>query len=137
MELSVVLVAPVAATRVNKLQHIAALARQRWFRFLVAGTANTLVSQGVLLGVLPVIAATLLSQLLHAGCAYLTSARAVFGCSGSPLRYGLVVALSWLLQWQTLAGLLRAGLPRVQAVALLVPVLALTSYGLQRRLVFQ
>ena len=119
---------------------MAALARQRWFRFVVAGTANTLVSQGallVLLGVLPVIAATLLSQLLHAGCGYLTSARAVFGCSGSPLRYGLVVALSWLLQWQALAGLLRAGLPRGQAVALLVPVLALTSYGLQRRLVFR
>ncbi len=123
-----------------KLQHIAALARQRWFLFVVAGTANTLVSQGVLpvlLGVLPVITATLLSQLLHAGCGYLTSARAVFGCSGSPQRYALVVALSWLLQWQALAGLLRARLPRGQAVALLVPVLALTSYGLQRRLVFR
>ena len=47
------------------------------------------------------------------------------------------VALSWLLQWQALAGLLRAGLPRSQAVALLVPVLALTSYGLQKRLVFR
>ena len=103
------------------MHHIAALGRrQRWFRFVVAGTANTLVS-----------------QLLHAGCGYLTIARGVFGCSGSPQRYVLGVALSWLLQWQALAGLLRAGLPRSQAVALLVPVLAITSYGLQKRLVFR
>ena len=48
-----------------------------------------------------------------------------------------MVAVCWLLQWQALAGLLRAGLPRTLAVALLVPVLAFTSYGLQRRLVFR
>lgn len=107
---------------------------------MLTGTANTLVSQTaliLLLGVLPVIATTLLSQLLHAGCGYLTSARSVFGCSGSPQRYVLVVALSWLLQWQALASLLRAGLLRSQAVVLLVPVLAITSYGLQRRLVLR
>ncbi|WP_231856332.1 GtrA family protein [Synechococcus sp. MIT S9508] len=122
------------------MQHIAALGRQRRFRFVVAGTANTLVSQGallVLLGALPVISATLLSQLLHAGCSYLTSARAVFGCSGSPQLYVLVVTLSWLMQWQALAVLLRAELQRSHAVAMLVPVLALTSYSLQRRLVFR
>ncbi len=107
---------------------------------MLTGTGNTLLSQGallLLLGVLPVLVATLLSQLLHAGCGYLTSSRAVFGCNGSPWRYAVVVALSWLLQWQALAGLLRAGLPRAQAVALLVPVLALSSYQMQRRLVFR
>ena len=75
---------------VIKLQHIAAQGRQRWFRFVVAGTAITLVSQGalrVLLGVLPVIAATLLRKLLCAGCGYLTSARAVYSCSGIPQGY--------------------------------------------------
>jgi len=42
-----------------------------------------------------------------------------------------VVALSWLLQLRVLASLLRAGLPRPQAVVLLVPLLALSFYGLQ------
>lgn len=118
----------------------ASIINQRWFRFALAGTGNTLVSQALLLlllGVIPVAAATLVSQIVHACCGYLTSAKAVFGRAGSPWRYGAVVAMSWLLQWQALAGLLRAGLPRTLAVALLVPVLALTSYGLQRRLVFR
>lgn len=48
-----------------------------------------------------------------------------------------MVALSWLLQGQALAGLLRTGLPQTQAVVVLVPMLALISYGLQRRLVFR
>ena len=113
---------------------------QRWFRFALAGTGNTLLSQALLvllLGVIPVGAATLVSQVVHACCGYLTSAKAVFGRAGSPWRYGAMVAVCWLLQWQALAGLLRAGLPRTLAVALLVPVLAFTSYGLQRRLVFR
>lgn len=118
----------------------ALLTSQRWFRFVVAGTGNTLLSQALLvllLGVIPVAAATLVSQMVHACCGYLTSAKAVFKRVGTPWRYWAVVAMSWLLQWQALASLLRAGLPRTLAVALLVPVLALTSYGLQRRLVFR
>ena len=118
----------------------ALLTSQRWFRFVVAGAGNTLLSQALLvllLGVIPVGAATLVSQVLHACCGYLTSAKAVFKRVGSPWRYGAMVAVCWLLQWQALAGLLRAGLPRTLAVAMLVPVLALTSYGLQRRLVFR
>ena len=118
----------------------APLTCQRWFRFALAGAGNTLLSQALLvllLGVIPVGAATLVSQVVHACCGYLTSAKAVFGRAGSPWRYGAMVAVCWLLQWQALAGLLRAGVPRALAVAVLVPVLAFTSYGLQRRLVFR
>ena len=91
-----------------------------WRRLVFSGLANTL-----------------LGQLLHAGCGYFTSARAVFRCKGSPWRYSVVVALSWLLQWHALVNLLRAGLPRPQAVAFLMPLMALTAYGMQMRLVFR
>ena len=42
-----------------------------------------------------------------------------------------VVALRWLLQLRVLASLLLAGLPRAQAVVLMVPLLALSFYRLQ------
>ncbi len=116
------------------------LVKTRWFRFLLAGGTNTVISQSVLLlllGWMPVAAATLLSQLVHGCCGYATSARAVFGCQGSPWRYGALFGLSWLVQWLALAILLEAGLPRLQAVVVLVPVLALSSYVLQRQLVFR
>jgi hypothetical protein len=113
---------------------------QPWLRFLVAGAGTTLISQGlliVLLNVAPVAAAAFLSQLTHATCGYFTSAKAVFGCSGSPWRYGALFGLSWLMQWLALSSLLRNGWPRLYAVAALVPVLAISSYGLQRKLVFR
>jgi len=113
---------------------------QPWLRFLVAGASTTVMSQGLLillLNVAPVAAAAFLSQLAHATCGYFTSAKAVFGCSGSPWRYGTLFGLSWLVQWLALAALLRSGWPRLHAVAALVPVLAISSYALQRKLVFR
>ena len=77
----------------------APLTSQRWFRFALAGAGNTLLSQALLvllLGVIPVGAATLVSQVLHACCGYLTSAKVVFGRAGSPWRYGAIVAVCWL-----------------------------------------
>lgn len=57
----------------------ARLIKQCWIRFAVAGAVNTSVSQGVLLVLLPVIAATLVSQLLQSYCGYLTSGKEVLG----------------------------------------------------------
>jgi putative flippase GtrA len=108
--------------------------------FLLAGGGNTLLSQGLLvllLAWLPVAAATLLSQLVHGCSGYCTSRFGVFRRRGSPWPYAAVVATSWLVQWQALRVLLAAGLNRPMAVAVLVPVLALSSYALQRRLVFR
>ncbi|MBM5796710.1 MAG: hypothetical protein FJ060_00825 [Cyanobacteria bacterium K_Offshore_0m_m2_072] len=116
------------------------LLKQRWLRFVVIGVGNTLVSQGLLvllLAIAPVAAATLISQLVHAWCGYLTSAKAVFGAGGSLWRYGVIVAGSWFVQWQALLMLLGAGIQRVWAVALLVPILAITSYWFQKHLVFR
>ncbi len=113
---------------------------QSWLRFLVAGAGTTLISQGLLIALLnvaPVAAAAFLSQLAHATCGYFTSTKAVFGCSGSPWRYGALFSLSWLVQWLALASLLRSGWPRLYVVAALVPVMAISSYGLQRKLVFR
>lgn len=113
---------------------------QTWLRFLAAGAGTTLMSQVLLillLNVAPVAAAAFLSQLAHATCGYFTSAKAVFRCSGSPWRYGTLFGLSWLVQWLALAALLQNGWPRLHAVAALVPVLAISSYALQRKLVFR
>jgi len=112
---------------------------QPWLRCLLAETGTTVMSQGqliLLLNVAPVASAALLSQLAHATCGTFTTAKAVVGCSGSPWRYGTLFGLSWLVQWLALAALLRSGWPRLHTVAALVPVLAISSYALQRKLVF-
>jgi len=106
----------------------------------VAGAGTTVISQGLLillLNVTPVAAAAFLSQLAHATCGTFTSTKAVCVCSGSPWRYGTLFSLSWVVQWLALAALLRIGWPRLHAVAPLVPVVAISSYALQRKLVFR
>jgi len=119
---------------------VSSLFKQRWLRFVVIGVGITLFSQGLLvllLAIAPVGAATLISQLVHAWCGYLTSAKAVFGTGGNPWRYGVIVAGCWFVQWQALVMLLGAGVQRVWAVALLVPILAITSFCFQKHLVFR
>jgi putative flippase GtrA len=117
-----------------------ALLRQPWLRFLLAGTGNTLLSQGfllVLLGWWSVGGATLASQTLHACCGYWSSRVGVFRRQGKPWAYGLVVLMSWVVQWQALRLLLALGVAKVWAVGLLVGPLAALSYWMQRRVVFR
>jgi putative flippase GtrA len=128
------------ASQTKDMDHQHLVDKHSGLTFVLTGGANTLISQGMLvllLTWLPVGQATLISQILHAGSGYCSSRWAVFQRRGSPLHYGLVVLVSWGVQWQALNALLANGLGRTAAVALLVPPLALWSYVLQRKLVFR
>lgn len=108
--------------------------------FLLAGGTITLLSQGalvVMLVWLPVGAATLISQLLHAFSGYWSSRWGAFQRPGQPVQYALVALSSWLLQWQIIKILLTAGYSDGVAVVLVLPALALWSFVLQRRFVFR
>ena len=120
----------------------APLGRKR--RFLLYGGLNVLITNAalqLLLPLLPIGLATLLSQLINFGLGYVLYGKGVFRVDRlgrrSAAAYGLVSALVWGVNWGGIRLLSGEGVNRNLAALLLVPVLPLISYGLQKRFVFR
>ena len=120
----------------------APLGRKR--RFLLYGGLNVLITNAalqLLLPLLPIGLATLLSQLINFGLGYVLYGKGVFRVDRlgrrSAAAYGLVSALVWGVNWGGIRLLSGEGVNRNLAALLLVPVLPLISYSLQKRFVFR
>lgn len=120
----------------------APLGRKR--RFLLYGGLNVLITNAalqLLLPLLPIGLATLLSQLINFGLGYVLYGKGVFRVDRlgrrSAAAYGLVSALVWGVNWGGIRLLSGEGVNRNLAALLLVPVLPVISFGLQKRFVFR
>jgi len=120
----------------------APLGRKR--RFLLYGGLNVLITNAalqLLLPLLPIGLATLLSQLINFGLGYVLYGKGVFRVDRlgrrSAAAYGLVSALVWGVNWGGIRLLSGEGVNRNLAALLLVPVLPVISFSLQKRFVFR
>jgi putative flippase GtrA len=113
-------------------------------RFLLYGGLNVLITNAalqLLLPLLPIGLATLLSQLINFGLGYVLYGKGVFRVDRlgrrSAAAYGLVSALVWGVNWGGIRLLSGEGVNRNLAALLLVPVLPVISFSLQKRFVFR
>ena len=115
-------------------------------RFGAAGIANVAVTNLVLqvlllVPALPSWLCTLISQLINGTAGYILYGKFVFRATslrrikpGS--RYAIGQLALWLLNWGGLILGERAGLPRSFTAILAIPILAITSYTIQKYWVF-
>lgn len=113
-------------------------------RFLAYGVVNLLLTNLVLQGLLLVVPtglATLFSQLLNLGLGFVLYGKRVFRVTRlrkrSACHYTLLALLLWWANWAGIAALAAQGLQRNLAAVLLVPLLAVISYTIQKLLVFR
>jgi hypothetical protein len=113
-------------------------------RFLFYGLLNVALTNALLqlfLRLLPIGLATLLSQLLNVGLGYVLYGKKVFRVrrfhAASAAAYGFMAVGLWLINWAGIHQLSQWGMGRGVAALLLIPVLALISYGVQKTLVFR
>ena len=118
------------------------LGRKR--RFLLFGSLNVLVTNAclqVLLRIIPIGAATLFSQLINLLLGFVLYGKYVFRVNRltrrSAVLYAIASAIIWLVNWGGILFLARHGVQRNLAALVMMPVLPLISYGMQRRFVFQ
>lgn len=112
-------------------------------RFLFYGLLNVALTNAllqILLRLLSIGLATLLSQFLNVGLGYVLYGKKVFAVkrlhATSAAIYGMMAVGLWLINWAGIHQLSHWGLSRGMAALLLIPVLALISYGVQKTLVF-
>ncbi len=111
-----------------------------FIRFLIAGASNTLISNYILLLLLsfaPIGAATLASQAFHAFGGYLASKYGIFKRKGRPIQYAFLVLFSWINQWFILKIIINLGVRPVFAICIIIPILAITSFLIQKNMIFK
>ena len=113
-------------------------------RFLGYGALNVLATNLVLQGLLLVLGtglATFLSQLLNVGLGFVLYGKRVFRVERlqkrSALSYALMALGLWWCNWAGISLLAGWGLSRNLAALLLIPVLAVLSYTVQKLVVFR
>ena len=121
-----------------------AVGRKR--RFGAAGIANVAVTNLVLqlLLLIPAVPSwlcTLISQLINGTAGYLLYGKFVFRTTSlrdirPGARYAICQLALWLLNWGGLIVGETIGLPRSLAAILAIPILAIMSYTIQKRWVF-
>lgn len=119
-----------------------ALKQQRFLRFLAVGALNTAFGYSVFYGVLAVTgapsAAVAISTVAGVLFNFRSTGALVFGATHSPLltRFVLVYAFIAAVNIGALRGLALAGVPAALGQILLLPLLAVLAYLLQRDFVF-
>ena len=113
-------------------------------RFLGYGALNVLATNLVLQGLLLVLGtglATFLSQLLNVGLGFVLYGKRVFRVDRlqkrSALAYALMALALWWCNWAGISLLAGWGFSRNLAALLLIPVLAVLSYTVQKLVVFR
>jgi hypothetical protein len=112
-------------------------------RFLLYGTLNVLITNTFLQGMLivfPTGAATMFSQLINMSLGYYLYGKGVFQVSRftrrSAVGYILMALFLWWLNWFGIVFLAATGISKNLAALLLIPVLPLISYGIQKLFIF-
>ena len=110
------------------------------FKFIFFGLINTCLSNYLLIfliSFLPIGFATLASQICHALLGYLSNKYGVFKSKGNPRSYALLVISSWVTQWIILKTIINLGLSPKVAIIIVIPILALTSFTIQKTIIFR
>ena len=109
-------------------------------RFVLFGLFNTILSNLLLLlllEILPISISALISQIFHAISGYVFGKFKIFKRYGSPLKFFFLVIFSWSLQWQLIKILKYIGYDNLYSVLMVVPLLAVISYLIQKKLIFK
>ena len=109
-------------------------------KFIFFGLLNTILSNLLLLlllKLLPISISTFISQICHAISAYLFGMVKIFKKYGNPFRFALLVIFSWTFQWQIIKTLNDIGFDNFQSVMIVIPVLAIISYLIQKVFIFK
>jgi hypothetical protein len=91
----------------------------------------------IIINYVPLVFATLLSSIMHLFLAYIFGVSKIFKKFASPFKFSIFYLFAWLLQWFLLSILLKFGLSKELSIILLIPVLALNSFFLQKKFVFK
>ena len=113
-------------------------------RFLLYGSLNVFVTnislQGMLI-ILPIGASTMFSQLINMSLGYYLYGKGVFQVSRftrrSAVGYIAMALFLWWLNWLGIVFLVATGISKNLAALLLIPVLPLISYGIQKIFIFR
>ena len=111
-----------------------------FFKFIFFGLINTFLSNYLLLFLIsfsPLGFASFISQICHAFLGYLASKYSIFKRKGNPRSYILLVLFSWIIQWVFLKILVMVGLSPKIAILIAIPVLAFTSFTIQKIIIFR
>jgi len=90
-----------------------------------------------LINSIPVGIATFISQVFHAFFAYFLSIVKIFKKKGNPIIFIILYLIAWLLQWFLIIFFLNLGISKLISIVILIPLLALNSYLLQKKFVFK
>tara|TARA_B100000989_G_C19320732_1_gene376571 strand:+ start:299 stop:655 length:357 start_codon:yes stop_codon:yes gene_type:complete len=109
-------------------------------RFVLFGLFNTILSNLLLLLLLkifPLSVSAFFAQIFHAITAYFFGKVKIFKKYGSPLKFFILVIFSWTLQWQLIKILKEIGFDNLYAILIVIPLLALISYLIQKIFIFK
>ncbi len=113
-------------------------------RFLFYGAVNVFITnlflQGLLL-LLPIALATMLSQMINLGLGYVLYGKAVFRVARFTRRsagaYAVLASLLWCLNWFGITVLVDQGFGKNFSAILMIPILPVISYSIQKSLIFK
>jgi hypothetical protein len=113
-------------------------------RFLLYGAVNVFVTniclQGLLL-LVPIALATMFSQLVNLGLGYVLYGKAVFRVARFTRRsagaYAVLASLLWWLNWFGITVLVGHGFGKNLSAILMIPILPVISYSIQKALIFR
>ena len=113
---------------------------RKFYKFIVGGLLNTIISSLLLLLLLDftnVGLATLITDLFHSFLAYFISSRKIFYKKGRSKKYIIFIIVTWLLEWYLLESLISLDFSKITSIIILAPIMALISYSLQKFYVFR
>ncbi|MCR8538772.1 MAG: GtrA family protein [Prochlorococcus marinus CUG1439] len=122
------------------MNNLKILKSNSFIKFVILGGLITILSNGsllLMLYLLPLGISTFISRILHAYLGYLANKYGVFKTKGNPIKYILLVIVSWILQWFLIKTLSNLGFSYLFSVLIAIPFLAFFSYVSQKNLVFR
>ena len=113
-------------------------------RFLLYGALNVLITNLCLQGLLhlvPIGLATMFSQMVNLGLGYVLYGKGVFRVQRFTRRtagaYAVMASLLWCLNWFGITVLVGHGLGKNLSALLMIPILPVISYTIQKGLIFR
>lgn len=109
-------------------------------RFIFFGVITTILSNSLLLlllAILPIGISTFFSQIFHAFLGYISNKYGVFKRKGNTSSYVTLVILSWLIQWILIKIIMYYGFQKEVAILFIIPILAISSFTIQKTIIFK
>ena len=109
-------------------------------RFIFFGFINSIISNSLLYLLsffLPISISAFFSSIFHATVAYFFGKLKIFKKYGNPIKFLILVILSWIFQWQLIKLLKESGFANFQSILIVMPLIAIFSYLVQRIFIFK